>query len=96
MSGDLHAIGLEVESNEIRLLRLMLRLKVNSGTAGGGTGKKLSGASNRVAVLAFPQILDDSFEIGVFNVCLAPGTTHSAEVVEGQIDIPVDAGNNRW
>ena len=44
MSGDLHAIGLEVESNEIRLLRLMLRLKVNSGTAGGGTGKRLSGA----------------------------------------------------
>jgi hypothetical protein len=38
------------------------------------------------------QILDDSFEIGVFNVCLAPGTTHSAEVVEDQIDIPVDAG----
>jgi hypothetical protein len=36
MSGDLHAIGLEVESNEIRLLRLMPRLKVNSGTAGGG------------------------------------------------------------
>jgi len=44
MSGDLHAIGLEVESNEIRLLILMLRLKVNSGTAGGGTGKRLSGA----------------------------------------------------
>ena len=41
MSGDLHAIGVEVESNEIRLLRLMLRLKVNSGTAGGGTGNRL-------------------------------------------------------
>jgi hypothetical protein len=35
MSGDLQAIGLKVESNEIRLLRLMLRLEVKSGTAGG-------------------------------------------------------------
>ena len=32
--------------------------------------------ANRVAVLAFQQIVDDSFKIGVFNVCLAPGTTH--------------------
>jgi hypothetical protein len=51
--------------------------------------------ANRVSVLAFQQILDDSFKIGVFHVCLAPGTTHSAEVVEDQIDIPVDAGDNR-
>ena len=29
--------------------------------------------ANRVVVLAFQQILDDSFKIGVFNVCLAPG-----------------------
>ena len=48
--------------------------------------------ANWIAVLAFQQILDDSYKIGVFNVCLAPGTTHSAEVVEDQIDIPVDAG----
>ena len=52
--------------------------------------------ANRVLVLAFQQIVDDSFKIGVFNVCLAPGTTHSAEVVEDQIDIPVDAGDDRW
>jgi hypothetical protein len=52
--------------------------------------------ADRVSVLAFQQILDDSFKIGVFHVCLAPGTTHSAEVVEDQIDIPVDAGDNRW
>jgi hypothetical protein len=39
MSGDLQAIALEVESNEIRLLRLMLRLEVKSGTAGGGTDR---------------------------------------------------------
>ena len=45
--------------------------------------------ANRVAVLAFPQIVDDSFKIGVFNVCLAPSTTHSAEIVEDQIDIPM-------
>lgn len=34
-SGDWQAIGFEVESNEIRLLRLMLRVEVKSGTAGG-------------------------------------------------------------
>ena len=34
--------------------------------------------ANRVAVLAFQQIVDDSFKIGVFNVCLAPGTKPSA------------------
>ena len=28
MSGDLHAIGLDVESNEIRLLRLMRRRRL--------------------------------------------------------------------
>ena len=40
--------------------------------------------------------VDDSFKIGFFNVCLAPGTTQ-AEVVEDQIDIPVvDAGGDRW
>ena len=43
--------------------------------------------ANRVPVLAFQQIVDDSFKIGVFNVCLAPGTTRSAEVVEDQIDV---------
>jgi hypothetical protein len=36
MPGHLHAIGLGVENNEIRLLTLMLRLKVKSGTAGSG------------------------------------------------------------
>ena len=51
--------------------------------------------AHRVAVLAFQQIVDDSFKIGVFNVCLASGTT-PAEVVEDQIDIPVNAGDNRW
>jgi hypothetical protein len=35
-----------------------------------------------------------AFKIGVFNVCLAPGTTQ-AEVVEDQIGIPVDAGDDR-
>jgi hypothetical protein len=50
--------------------------------------------ANRVAV-AFPQIVDDSFKIGVFNVCLSPSTTHSAEIVEDQIDIPVDAAD-QW
>ena len=50
--------------------------------------------ADRVPVLAFQQIVDDRFKIGVFNVCLAPSTTQ-AEVVEDQIDIPVDAGNNR-
>ena len=35
--GRLQAIGSEVESNEIRLLRLMLRQEVKSGTAAGGT-----------------------------------------------------------
>jgi hypothetical protein len=49
--------------------------------------------ANRVAVLAFPQIVDDSFKISVFNICLAPSTTHSAEIVEDQIDIPVDAAD---
>ena len=47
-----------------------------------------------IAVLAFQQIADASFKIGVFNVCLAPGTTHSAEVIENEIDIPVDAGDD--
>ena len=51
--------------------------------------------ANGVAVPSFPQIVDDSFKIGVFNVCLAPGTTHSAEIVEDQIDIPVDAAD-QW
>ena len=32
----LQAIGSEVQSNEIRVLRLMLRLEVKVGTAGGG------------------------------------------------------------
>jgi hypothetical protein len=50
--------------------------------------------ANRVPVLAFQQIADDSFKIGVFNVCLAPSTTQ-AEVVEDQIGIPVDAGDDR-
>ena len=27
------------------------------------------------------QILGYSVEIGIFNVCFAPGTTHSAEVI---------------
>ena len=48
--------------------------------------------SNRVAILAFLQILDDSLKIGVFNVSLAPGATHAAKVVEYQKNIPVDAG----
>jgi hypothetical protein len=52
--------------------------------------------ANRVVVLAFQQIVEDSFKIGVLNVCLAPGTTHWAEVVEDQIDLPVDAGDDRW
>ena len=52
--------------------------------------------ANRVVVLAFKQVVDDSFKIGVFMVCLAPGTTHSVEVVEDQINIPVDAGDDRW
>ena len=47
--------------------------------------------ANRVAILAFQQILDDSLKIGVFNVGLAPGAT-PAVVVEDQINIPVDAG----
>ena len=34
-----------------------------------------------------PQIVDDSFKTGVFNVCLAPGTTHSAEIVEDPFGI---------
>ena len=51
--------------------------------------------ANRAPVLAFQQIVDDSFKIGVFNICLAPSTTQ-AEVVEDQIDIPVDAGDDRW
>ena len=51
--------------------------------------------ANRVPVLAFQQVVDDSFKIGVFNVCLASSTTQ-AEVVEDEIDIPVDAGDNRW
>jgi hypothetical protein len=47
--------------------------------------------ANWVAVLAVQQIVDNSFKIGVFEVRLAPGTTHSTEVVEDQKDIPVDA-----
>ena len=39
MSGELHAIDLEVGSNEIRLLRLMMLLKVNSGTSVAAPGK---------------------------------------------------------
>ena len=50
--------------------------------------------ANRVPVLAFQQVVDDSFKIGVFNVCLASSTTQ-AEVVEDEIDIPVNAGDNR-
>jgi hypothetical protein len=46
--------------------------------------------ANGVAVPSFPQIVDDCFKIGVFYVCLAPSTT-PAEIVEDQIDIPVDA-----
>jgi len=46
------AIGSEVESNEIRLLRLMLRLEVKAGTAGTRTG--FSGAcSISVAAVDF-------------------------------------------
>jgi hypothetical protein len=41
--------------------------------------------ANGVAVPSFPQIVDDCFKIGVFNVCLAPSTT-PAEIVEDQID----------
>jgi len=37
--------------------------------------------------------VDDSFKIGFFNVCLAPGTTQ-AEVVEDLIDIPVGGRTN--
>jgi hypothetical protein len=51
--------------------------------------------SNRVAILAFLQILDDSLKIGVFNVSLTPGATHAAKVVEYQKNIPVDAGDYR-
>ena len=39
--------------------------------------------ANRAAVLSFQQILDDSVKIGIFNVCFAPGTTHSAESLSG-------------
>ena len=49
--------------------------------------------ANRALVLAFQQIVDDGLKIGVFNVCLAPGTTQ-AEVVEDQIDIPVGGRTN--
>ena len=59
-------------------------------------GEVKSNDANRVAVLSFQQILDDGVEIGIFNVCLAPGTTHSAEVIEDQINIPVDTGGYRW
>jgi hypothetical protein len=52
--------------------------------------------ANWVAVLAFQQIVDNRFKSGVFDVRFAPGTTHSTEVVEDQIDIPVHAGNDRW
>jgi hypothetical protein len=31
-----------------------------------------------------------------FEVRLAPGTPHSTEVVEDHIDVPVDAGADRW
>src|SRR5258707_2624306 len=33
--------------------------------------------AHRVLVLAFQQIVDDSFKIGAFNVFLAPGTTQA-------------------
>ena len=46
----------------------------------------------RTGLLAFQQILDDSLKVGIFNICLAPGATHSAEVVKYQIDVPVHAG----
>ena len=38
-------------------------------------GKVKANDANRVAVLAFQQIADDSFKVGVFDVCLAPGAT---------------------
>jgi len=49
--------------------------------------------ADRVPVLAFQQIVDDRFKIGVFNVCLTPSSTQ-AEVVEDQIDIPVGGRTN--
>jgi hypothetical protein len=52
--------------------------------------------ANRVVVLAFPQIVDDSLKSGIFNVCLAPGTTHSAEIVEDQIDIWFALAPSGW
>jgi hypothetical protein len=44
MSGELQAIDLEVGSNEIRLLRLMMLLKVNSGTSVAAPEADFSGA----------------------------------------------------
>jgi len=44
MFGELHAIDLEVGSNEIRLLRLMMLLKVNSGTSVAAPEAGFSGA----------------------------------------------------
>ena len=46
-------------------------------------GEVKSNDANRAAVLSFQQILDDSVKIGIFNVCFAPGTTHSAESLSG-------------
>ena len=79
MSGELHAIDLEVGSNEIRLLRLMMLLKVNSGTSVAAPEAGFSGDQGWQASPAplFLQRLDLFFQTG---------RRRSHDIVPGDVD----------
>jgi len=49
---------------------------------------------DRIAVLAIQQIVNDTFEFGVFNVGLPPRATEPAEVIEYEIRISINARND--
>jgi len=44
--------------------------------------------------LAIQQIVNDTFEFGVFNVGLPPRATEPAEVIEYEIRISINARND--
>jgi len=50
--------------------------------------------ANGIAVLAFQQIVDDTFELCIFDIGFAPSASNPAEVVEHEINIAINARND--